>query len=719
MRRLVTAGLCLMLVLFSGCSGKPRPEQDFYQAGNGIKMVSRVQGDDIEFYSHGTWQKRFWAGVNLGATTPGHHPGEFSPTYQDYRRWFTDIEELGAKVVRVYTILPPDFYRALADHNRTAKNKLWLIQGIWSPEEELISQKNAFLPSITRKFHREISLAVRAVYGQGVISPSPGKASGKFIVNVAPYLLGWMVGSEWYPYMVKETDRLNPGKSAFHGKYFSTVPGASPFEAWLAACLEELARTETVMGWQHPIAFVNWVTTDPLPHPDEPLEQEDLATVDPQHIRPTGEWLAGYYAAYHVYPYYPDSLRFQQDYQKYINQYGRPDPFEGYLRQLKQHHAGIPLVIAEFGVPSSRGMAHRGPLGRNQGMHTEKEQGEMDVAMFKAIKNVGAAGGILFEWHDEWFKFTWNTWDLEIPGDRRPMWMNRLTNEENFGLLAVEPGEKMRVVLDGRGNDWDEIDDLYEHRFDDRSKIMITNDEGYLYISLFKPGGWDWNKDDLYIGFDTLPGGNRFASGIPARFDQGLEFLLKISDKDHATLEVASAYDQHTYLYGQQKKMIPWKEEWSREENGIFLPWKLCLSRELFLPVSQQRIPFEDIEVGRLRHGNTDPESEEYDSLADFYAGPELLEIRIPWMMLGFTDPSSHQVWAYPYRSRLPYFTSTTSPGLNLQVLQVNQAERPTIRVEPPVSYNWCNWDHPTSHERKKQSYHIVKSYLGGLYRNQ
>ena len=45
---------------------------------------------------------------------------------------------------------------------------------------------------------------------------------------------------------------------------------------------------------------------------------------------------------------------------------------------------------------------------------------------------------MLFEWLDEWFKFTWNTWDLEQPPERRALWRNALTNEEQFGLIAAD-----------------------------------------------------------------------------------------------------------------------------------------------------------------------------------------------------------------------------------------------------------------------------------------
>src|SRR5436305_12354689 len=67
------------------------------------------------FTAHGT--VRFLSGMDLGATTPGHLPGELAITADDYRRWLAEMGSLGVHAVRVYTIHPPAFYQALADYD--------------------------------------------------------------------------------------------------------------------------------------------------------------------------------------------------------------------------------------------------------------------------------------------------------------------------------------------------------------------------------------------------------------------------------------------------------------------------------------------------------------------------------------------------------------------------------------------------------------------------
>lgn len=128
---------------------------------------------------------------------------------------------------------------------------------------------------------------MRVVHGNASLPLRPGHASGRYGTDVSEYMLGWMVGTEWYPYAVRVTDDVNEGMAPYSGEYFSGTAEATPFESWLASLLDTLAREEMRYGWQHPVAFTNWLTTDPMSHPNEPLVQEDLVSVEPMHVAPT------------------------------------------------------------------------------------------------------------------------------------------------------------------------------------------------------------------------------------------------------------------------------------------------------------------------------------------------------------------------------------------------------------------------------------------------
>ena len=179
------------------------------------------------------------------------------------------------------------------------------------------------------------------------------------------------MGVEWDPIAVHSTNRKNRHVPPYRGRYITTRGPANPMESWIAQHLDSVAELEARRGWSRPITFTNWLTADPLRHPSEPSLQEDLVSVDAMHMRATGRWPGGFFASYHVYPYYPEFLRLEKGYQTYQRPDGKVDPYAGYLHALRAHHKGQAVMVTEFGQPSSIGIAHLGPLGRNQGGHSE------------------------------------------------------------------------------------------------------------------------------------------------------------------------------------------------------------------------------------------------------------------------------------------------------------------------------------------------------------
>ena len=111
--------------------------------------------------------------------------------------------------------------------------------------------------------------------------------------------------------------------------------------------------------------------------------------MDVNHISPTELWFGGTFASFHAYPYYPDFLRFE--YQDAV------DPFKSYLTSLREVHPNMPLLITEIGLPTSSGIGHRGPLGRDQGGNTELEQGEKLADLIHVVHDSGCDGAFLFE----------------------------------------------------------------------------------------------------------------------------------------------------------------------------------------------------------------------------------------------------------------------------------------------------------------------------------
>ncbi|PZE19593.1 hypothetical protein [Paenibacillus xerothermodurans] len=699
----------------------PAQKVESVRSADGLKVKFRTQADHLEIYDNGEWAPFFIKGVNLGAALPGYDPGQLPITKEHYQQWFKMIQDMGANTIRVYTILQPVFYEALVEYNQQHEDQpLYFIQGVWSPEEDLIQKRDAYLDDIYNKFQKEILNAVAAVYGTADIPAEYGKASGSYRHNAGPYLVGWHIGTEWDPQMVKSTNAKHQDRTGFEGTYVSVKPGATPFENWLAEMLDHLAKDEVQFGWQHPLAFTNWVTTDPLSHPGEVLVLEDAVSVDATHLQ-VHNWSAGYYASFHAYPYYPDFFRLDETLHDVKEADGTPNIYRSYLRELKAHHAGIPVLISEYGVPSSLGVAHLGSMGRHQGGHNEKNQGLINASLTNDIYNEGLAGAIVFSWQDEWFKRTWNTMHFEIPQNRRKLWHNVLTNEQHFGVIAEMAGKENRLIIDGDASDWtslkkDEKQTL--QALPGWKEITMTHDEAYVYIHAELEKPFDPAKEILYMGVDTLPGGNKHGKELGSKqLDEGLETVFELGKQSEAELKIASNYNLHTRLYGKQYGMLPVTAQQFSDDSGKFDPWMLAVGLELTPPDAKKYYPFEEVSAGKLARGTTNPESPEFNSLAMWQMQGQTLELRIPWMLLGFSDPSSLQVIGYGQKEG-KLFAQTTE-GIRLvpwivqrsdnSVIGLGNQDSATYPVTKLPIYRWKAWDKVQYGERTKQSYDMMK----------
>ncbi|NKI24339.1 hypothetical protein HFN20_24545 [Paenibacillus dendritiformis] len=701
------------------------PKQTAYADPSGIKLKFKTEGDQFLEYRNEKFEPLFVKGVNLGATVPGHFPGEFPVDEETYLRWFRQIHDMGANVIRVYTVHQPVFYKALVKFNREeAERPLYFIQGIWSPEEQLIEKQDAYLPEIQQEFKQEIEKAVKAVYGDLDIPVKPGTAGGEYKQNAGQYLMAWHLGTEWDPAMVDNTNRLHKDVKPYQGSRFQATEKASPFESWLAEMIDHAAELERRYGWQHPMTFTNWVTTDVLTHPGEPLFQEDMASVDARHIQPV-DWKAGYFAAYHVYPYYPDFFHLDKTLQTIKDENGQFNTYKAYLRKLKAEYPDMPVMITEYGVPASVGISHLGMGGRNQGGHDEREQGRINASLTKDIYDERFAGAILFMWQDEWFKKTWNTMRFEIPDDRRSYWLNVLTNEQLFGVLGMYPSKEEQIVLDGDWSDWEAMEDKVQLKTElpGIREMWATHDEAYVYLALKLDKPFDPKTQKLHIGSSVLEGGNRTMPELPGlKLDEGLETLITLGTDQESEIRIASNYDFNNRLYGPSGYWMvePDKKE-LQDNSGIFNPWKLAVSLKMEPPDTRTAHPFQDVTVGKLIRGTNNPRDEQYQSLASWQYSGDFIEMRIPWMLLGFADPSSKQVISYDAVKDKRTFTTVKTEGIRFlpwlsergQASAGKKAE-PYAFLNIPV-YQWDEWEQVGYTERLKQSYTDMKTIFEQL----
>lgn len=673
----------------------------------GISFRFKAEGDYFYIYESGDWKQMFMRGVNIGATEPGLFPGDLTISYDTYYRWFGYISEMNCNCIRIYTLMPPQFYQALGDFNKKAKNKLYLYQGIWVNEEDIerLSDTYAENEKILNDFMTDAVNLVNVIHGKAKIAETAGEAYGTYNTDVSPWLVGWIIGIEWDPNFVINTNNQHPDKKDYDGEYLYTQT-ASPFEAFLCRVGDALIKHEAeTYKFQVPLAFSNWITTDPLTHPNEPHFDEDKATVNTENVK-CRNFGPGMFASYHIYPYYPDSLNYQEDYLEYTDDSGKVNTYEAYLEDLKLAHT-MPIIVAEFGIPTSRGMGHESVMGYNQGMVDETAQGAMLIDMLGSIENAKYAGGIVFTWQDEWFKRTWNNVMFDI-ADRRPYWSNIQTTEQCFGLLAFDPGkESMAAYVDGDVSEWKNTQPTVTTG---QGKLYIKSDERYLYIML-DAGNYDFEKDTLLIPINTIADqGSLKAAQYNAEFDTAADFLIYINGRDNSHIYVDRYYDAFNYYFLESKKLSDIKAEENAgvKNSGMFDIMRLCYGYNLTVKGTNQVVPDKAYETGKLRYGNGNPKAQEYKSLSDFYFKNGKLEIRIPWQLLNVMDPSGKQQIS-DFRK-----TQVISPQA-YQSFDFGFAYRTgaeSLKITLGGSYEYNGWNTPTWHERLKPAYYELQNYF-------
>lgn len=733
-----------------------------------LRVDARARGDFFEVPDSTGWRRFYLKGLNLGVALPGKFPAEFPTDSLVYAGWLDTIAGMGANTVRVYTILPPAFYRALRAWNRTRPDRtLRLLHGVWT---ELPPDHDFDHPAWKAEFRAEMRRVVDLIHGAAQLPPRPGHASGRYDADVSPWTVGYIIGREWEPYAVLEYDQRAGGAPApYRGRFLESL-AAPAADRWMAEQCDyllayEVDRYNTI----RPIAYTNWPTLDPLRHETESTVAEELAIrarlgrpiagrppleydndaigLDAMLIRPTAANPAGWFASFHAYPYYPDFMLYEPAFDSAHSSLGRSNYF-GYLRALKRHHTGIPLVIAEYGVPSSRGRAHWQPQGWHHGGHDEFAMARIDARLTREIRESGAAGGILFAWLDEWFKRNWAVMDYEIPPENTRLWHNVMDAEQHYGVLGLYSGDAgASPVLGGDPSRWRALPRLAPGPVNEErmsrsatrqpsgmsersptsrlSGLRAGNDEAYVYLAVELPR-WDPDATDLLLALDTyrVALGQRALPGRVLVSEAGFEFLAVFRDTSDAELRVTPDYNP----YAGAEEMVQ-GDNFSRfarrpvttvpRDDGRFDSLFVFTNRTRYTRDGRM-IPARGYNRGRLRFGTAAA-----SSLADWYydRAAGLLEVRLAWGLLNVSDPSSATV-LYETEAAGDRIGTAASDGFRIGLVLLGPGGRVEDALPAPdpggrwrardlPTWRWVPWTEPRWHQRLKPVYDTLRATWG------
>jgi hypothetical protein len=586
-------------------------------------------------------------GVELSPAKPGAQQTAYALTEEDYLRYLTQIGEMGANCVQVVSVMDVDFYNALFQYNTEAEEPILLIQGFSVSDRVNNDPRNAFESGLQKKLIQNGKEAVDIIHGRKNLPFSESGGTGNYRKDVSPWVVAYLVDVDWIEDTVAYTDHSGANSREFHGTYFETCPESTNFEALLAAVMDQVISYETgKYRNQRPIGFLSDPSCDFLTYKESiALQLTKYATLNAEHILPTENSQAGLFAAYRLYDINTDfrtSLTedLTEELMPFLAELDTTAVYGGYCQLIAEYHT-IP-VVGFFTFPSSRVSTTDGlpPL-------TEREQGERLALSARTLEELEWAGGIVAGWQDNWTRSSWNT-SFAMDFDTNHLWHDLNTDGQNSGLLAYMPGKESVCVLDGDQKEWiDELPILEENGL----RVFCRYDQEALYFLVegIIP------EETVYLPLDTCTEVGSKNSEHPALcFSQDVDFILCLSGKAESCLLVQERYDSLRERFQFDiDKTNPFVDV-PDKSSGTFLVVRTAVDSDTLLTeLTQQSEAIQTIkifEAGRLVHGNGDPESPNYNSLADFCYGSDCVEIRLPWLLLNVGDPSTMEVHGDYYK---------------------------------------------------------------------
>lgn len=673
--------------------------------GEELAVPYRVKGTMIERARDDGYDEVRLRGVELSSALPGKQFSDYAASTEDYARWLDQIGELGANTVVVTQLMDDEFYDALLAYNEAHDDPLLLVQGIMVESDYEKSSANAYDSGLLEQLTKQGKVVVDAIHGHRDVSSSGIGGSGTFRSDVSQWVVALLVVEEFDVDNVAYTDRSTTHDGSFEGTYFETTDDATAFEAMLASVMEDVTAYETKKyDMQRPIGFTSSPDTDPLEYEATYARQlNKYASVDPEHVVPTKKDVAGRICAYRItdiadgYASYL-STACSERFDALLKGLDADAPHGGYLQFLRAYHT-MP-TIGFFSASSARATSYGDatPL-------TEREQGEALCEISDALEQAGWQGSIISSWQDVWQRRSWNT-AFATYETNAYMWHDLQTPTQSEGLLAFDPGQEAACVLDGVADEWGPDDVVVPTN--DGLRLSARYDAEGLYL-LAEGIGAD---DVAYIPLDVSREVGVTSCADPAlAFGNNVEFVLCIDGEQNTRLLVQDHYNPTREMFQYEiDGTDPFVDPIAADDTTFSVATiaqsnSTLLSEQDYSAKKRTYLAVEN--TGMLVHGNGDPTSDEYNSLADFCFGEDCVEVRLPWLLINVGDPSHMLAHRDYYDHYGVEFKKTKKIGMSICV---------EIPDDPMIMHSLSvhGWKSVKYRERLKQSYDVVQAAWGG-----
>jgi len=234
----------------------------------------------------------------------------------------------------------------------------------------------------------------------------------------------------------------------------------------------------------------------------------------------------------------------------------------------------------------------------------------------------------------------------------------------------------------------------------------------------------DFSQAHYIIGLDTCdPSSGEFVLpfSLNATSPVGLKFVLHLCGLEQSRILVCPAYDK--YLNAARREIHT-----GRSFDGAWIVMQNRTNVRRTSKDGKRFYPSRVFPMSTLRHGSLDPQHSMHDSLSDFFVSKNGIELRIPWGLIQFTDPSSRMVlWkkgredtrktdgiravVYSYKpDDGGLVAASTGKNINAADMLPTGGEAAQTRT-----YTWEEWNTPLFHFYTKKSADIYRRYLEKL----
>ena len=207
------------------------------------------------------------------------------------------------------------------------------------------------------------------------------------------------------------------------------------------------------------------------------------------------------------------------------------------------------------------------------------------------------------------------------------------------------------------------------------------------------------------IPLDITPkSGSNYCKNFNVKFDREADFVIVLDGKDNSRIMVQERYDalRSTYSKDIYKFDTYIKDNIPEKNSPEFVTIELILRTAIALSPETKETVAESYETGKLLYGNANPKSPDFNSLADFIANGDYIEIRLPWQLMNFADPSKMQIHDdyYDENYGIEYI------GIDKMYAGIGMGNK-RIELGGIKLKGWGN--KVTYHERLKSSYYIMQ----------